>query len=145
MYVMKHVAASWVVNCFRILHSSAGLFIVFIIYCVVDVRCLNEKDEHTNTCLEKDVIRHEFVGHLRENLGLQGEILRFARLFKGKWKSQRRTGWTHHLPMRSLVVSENGLDLLSNHEYWLFPSDAGIFAMLIIDISEGDVGRVVLD
>lgn len=50
------------------------------------------RDEHMQTCLEKDVIRHEFVGHLRENLGLQGEILRFARLFKGERKLQRRIG-----------------------------------------------------
>jgi hypothetical protein len=47
--------------------------------------------------------------------------------------------------MRSLVFPEDGLDLLSNHEYWLFPSDTGILAMLIIDIPEGDVGGVVLD
>jgi hypothetical protein len=47
--------------------------------------------------------------------------------------------------MRSLVFPEDGLDLLSNHEHWLFPGDTRILAMLIIDISEGDVRRVVLD
>jgi len=81
---MKHVAASCVVNCFRILQSSAGLFIVFIMYCVVDIRQLDEERRRRWTCLEKDIVRHELVGHLRENFGLQGEVLRLARLFKGE-------------------------------------------------------------
>lgn len=51
----------------------------------------------------------------------------------------------YHLSVRSLVVSENGLDLLSDHEDRLFPSDTRILAVLIIDISEGNVGRIVLD
>ena len=52
---------------------------------------------------------------------------------------------TYHLPVRSLVVAENGLDLFSNHEHRLFPGDARVLAMLIIDVPEGDVRRVVLD
>lgn len=70
------------VNCFRILHSSAGLFIVFTIYCVVDVSNWMSNDECTWTCLEKDIVRHELVGHLGENLCLEGEVLGLARLLK---------------------------------------------------------------
>lgn len=51
----------------------------------------------------------------------------------------------YHLSVGSLVVSKNGLDLLSDHEDWLFPSDTRILAVLVIDISEGYVRRVVLD
>ena len=47
--------------------------------------------------------------------------------------------------MRSLVVAENGLDLLSDHEYRLFPSDTRVLAMLIIDVTEGNVRSVILD
>jgi len=81
---MKHVAASCVVNCFRILQSSAGLLIVFIMYCIADIRQLDEERWRRWTCLEKDIVRHELVGYLRENFGLQGEVLRLARLFKGE-------------------------------------------------------------
>ena len=34
------------VNCFRILHSSAGLFMVFIMYCIVDVRRVRKDGVH---------------------------------------------------------------------------------------------------
>lgn len=47
--------------------------------------------------------------------------------------------------MGYLVVSENGLDLFSNHEDGLFPRDTRIFAMLVINVAEGDVRRIVLD
>jgi len=46
--------------------------------------------------------------------------------------------------MRHLVVSENGLDLFSNHEHRLFSSDTRVLAMLIINVSEGYVRRIVL-
>ena len=47
--------------------------------------------------------------------------------------------------MGHLVVSENGLDLFSNHEYRLFSSDTRVLAMLVINVAEGDVRRIVLD
>ena len=47
--------------------------------------------ERESTCLEKNIVRHEFVGHLREDLCLQGEVLRLAWLFKGERRPQRRT------------------------------------------------------
>jgi len=43
------------------------------------------------TCLEEDIVWHEFVGHLRENLRLQSEVLRLARLFEDEYKLRRRT------------------------------------------------------
>jgi len=43
------------------------------------------------TCLEEDIVRHEFVGHLRENLRLQSEVLRLAWLFEGEYKLRRRS------------------------------------------------------
>lgn len=46
---------------------------VFIMYCIVGVRLGPRL--HARTRLEKDVVRHEFVGHFRENLRLQGEVL----------------------------------------------------------------------
>ena len=42
-------------------------------------------DEHVGACLEEDIVRHELVCHLGENLGLQGEVFRFARLSEGEW------------------------------------------------------------
>ena len=47
--------------------------------------------------------------------------------------------------MRGLVVAEDSLDLFSDHKYRFFPSDTRVLAMLIIDVAEGDVRRVVLD
>ena len=47
--------------------------------------------------------------------------------------------------MRSLVVAENGFDLFSDHEHRLFPSNAGVLAMLVIDVPKCDVRRIVLD
>ena len=55
---------------------------VFIMYCIVDVRLVRRL--RVRTCLKKDVVRHEFVGHLRENFRLQGEVLRLARLIEGE-------------------------------------------------------------
>ena len=52
---------------------------------------MDEERWGARTCLEEDIVRHEFVGHLGENLRLQSEVLRLARLFKGEYKLRRRT------------------------------------------------------
>jgi len=36
---------------------------------------MGEERWPARTCLEEDIVRHEFVGHLRENLRLQSEVL----------------------------------------------------------------------
>lgn len=52
---------------------------------------IGEERWPAQTCLEEDVVRHEFVGHLRENLSLQSEVLRLTRLFEDEYKLRRRT------------------------------------------------------
>ena len=52
---------------------------------------MGEKRRSARTCLEEDIVRHEFVCHLRENLRLQSEVLRLARLFENEYKLCRRT------------------------------------------------------
>ena len=63
------------------------------------------------------------------------DLLGYSRVNRSCAEPKKRT---YHLSVRYLVVSENGLDLFSNHEDRFFPRDTRVLAMLIINVAEGD-------
>lgn len=66
-----------------------------------------------------------------KDLLLHAEVLRLARLATG--------------PLMVLSIKPKGfLDLLSRNEHWVVSIDIGLLTVLFKDISERDIGRIVL-
>lgn len=51
---------------------------------------------------------------------------------------------TNRTSVALLVLPQSGLDLLADHHNGFFPCHARVFAMLIVDVAERNVGRIVL-
>ena len=78
--VMKPHAASWCVNCFRILQSSMGPSMVRTIYCVFAIRNKEDLYHGGDTYIGDDRVGNHLDVDLFEDLLLQCDVLRFGEL-----------------------------------------------------------------